>query len=173
MTSGSTPGSADLDLRIARVTESDVPVLLGLIRDLAAYEHLADQVLATDAHLQASLFGTGAVARAALAWVGSDAIGFAVWFENYSTFLGRPGIYLEDVFVTSAWRHRGIGRQLLAYVARIAVERAAGRMEWAVLKWNAPAIALYRAVGAVPMDDWTTYRLTGEALSRLSNESRH
>ncbi len=150
----------------------DVPVLLHLVRALAEYEHLEHQLLVTEADLRGSLFGQKAVAHAAVAWVGSEAVGFAVWFYNYSTFLGRAGVHLEDVFVTTAWRHRGIGRQLLAYVARVAVERGAGRMEWAVLKWNEPALRLYRGVGAHQMDDWTTCRLTGDALARLAADAR-
>jgi GNAT superfamily N-acetyltransferase len=119
--------------------------------------------------LTASLFGARPAAEVAIAYLGADAVGFAVWFHNYSTFLGRAGVYLEDLFVMPECRGQGIGRKLLAHVAGVAVARGAGRMEWSVLDWNEPAIAFYRALGAAPMDDWTVYRLTGEALNRVAS----
>jgi len=106
----------------------------------------------------------------AIAYEGEEAVGFAVWFHSYSTFLGRAGLYLEDLFVVPQWRGRGIGRQLLAYVARVAVARGCGRMEWSVLNWNEPAIRFYRRMGARAMDEWTVYRLTGETLTQLAGE---
>jgi GNAT superfamily N-acetyltransferase len=158
-------------VRIERVTEADVPRLLILIRALAEYEKLAAEVVASEAGVRDSLFGARPAAEAAIAYSGSEAVGFAVWFQNYSTFLGRAGLYLEDLFVTPGWRGRGIGRQLLTYVARIAVERHAGRMEWAVLDWNTPAIGFYERLGARPMSEWTVFRLTGDALRRLANSN--
>jgi GNAT superfamily N-acetyltransferase len=100
--------------------------------------------------------------------VGDEAVGFALWFHNYSTFLGQPGLYLEDLFVLPHWRQHGIGRQLLAHLAKVAVERRCGRLEWAVLDWNEPAIGFYRRIGARPLDDWTIFRLTGDALNHLA-----
>jgi GNAT superfamily N-acetyltransferase len=161
--------SANNAVRIAAATERDVPVILELIRSLAAYERLSHEVVATPAHVKESLFGARPAAEVAIAYVDADAVGFAVWFQNYSTFLGRAGVYLEDLFVIPECRGQGIGRKLLAHVAGVAVARGAGRMEWSVLDWNEPAIAFYRAIGAVPMDEWTVYRLTGEALNRVAS----
>lgn len=158
--------ASEITIRPAR--EDDAATLLRLIRALAEYERLADQVVATEAGLRESLFGATPRAEAVLAEAGGDAIGFALWFHNFSTFLGRHGLYLEDLFVLPEWRSRGVGRALLVHLARIAVERGCGRMEWSVLDWNAPAIGFYRRLGAVPMDEWTVYRLTGEALTRLA-----
>jgi GNAT superfamily N-acetyltransferase len=158
-------------VRIAAATESDVPVILKLIRSLADYERLAHEVVATPESLRASLFGARASAEAVIAYVDEEPVGFAVWFQNYSTFLGRAGLYLEDLFVQPDRRGQGIGRTLLAHVAGVAVARSAGRMEWSVLDWNAPAIGFYEAIGAVPMNEWTVYRLTGDALKRLAMEA--
>jgi GNAT superfamily N-acetyltransferase len=157
--------------RIERAGERDVPALLRLIRGLAEYERLADQVTATEAALRESLFGPRSAAEALIAYAGDEPVGFAVYFHNYSTFLARRGMYLEDLFVLPAWRKQGCGRALLTAVARIAVERRCGRMEWAVLDWNEPALRFYRSLGAVPMDQWTVYRLTGEALARLGTSA--
>ena len=158
------------EIRIERATARDVSLILSLIKALAEYERLADQAVATDADLRESLFGPQARAEVAIAYAGGEAVGFAVWFHNYSTFLGRAGLYLEDLFVVPQWRGRGIGRQLLAYVAGVAVARGCGRMEWSVLNWNEPAIRFYRRMGARAMDEWTVYRLTGETLTRLASE---
>ena len=158
------------EIRIERATARDVSLILSLIKALAEYERLADQAVATEAVLRESLFGPQARAEVAIAYAGGEAVGFAVWFHNYSTFLGRAGLYLEDLFVVPQWRGRGIGRQLLAYVARVAVARRCGRMEWSVLNWNEPAIRFYRRMGARAMDEWTVYRLTGETLTRLASE---
>lgn len=158
----------DLRIDITPATERDVPLLLRLITALAEYERLADQVVATEATLRESLFGAQPSAEAVVAYAGGEPVGFAVWFYNYSTFLSRPGLYLEDLFVLPAWRGRGVGRALLGHLARIAVERGCGRMEWAVLDWNEPAIRFYQRIGARPMDEWTVYRLTGDALTRLA-----
>lgn len=147
-----------------------MPLILGLIKALAEYERLAHEVVATEADIRESLFGAQPHAEAVIARVGSEAVGFAVWFYTYSTFLARPGLYLEDVFVLPAWRGRGIGRALLGHLARLAVARGCGRMEWSVLDWNEPAIGFYRRIGAQPMDEWTVYRLTGDALRRLAGD---
>ncbi|MBI3050305.1 MAG: GNAT family N-acetyltransferase [Acidobacteria bacterium] len=156
------------DVRIETVREQDVALLLRLIKALAEYERLSGEVVATEPMLRDALFGPAPSAEAALAYVGPDAVGFAVWFYNYSTFVGRPGLYLEDVFVLPDWRGRGIGRALLRHLARIAVARGCGRMEWAVLDWNEPAIRFYHSLGAQAMDGWTVYRLTGNALKQLA-----
>ena len=161
----------DAAFRIDPAVEADVPVILDLIRDLAEYEKLSDQVTATEADIARSLFGDPPRAEAVIARLDGDAIGFALFFHNYSTFLGRPGLYLEDLYVRPAFRGRGFGRRLLVHLARIAVDRGCGRFEWSVLDWNAPAIAAYRRAGAVPLDDWTVHRLTGDALERLASEA--
>ena len=158
------------EFRLVAATERDVPVIRELIKALAEYERLAHEVVATEEGLRASLFGRRPDAEVVIAWAGDEAAGFALYFHNYSTFLGRRGIYLEDLFVRPAWRGKGLGRRLLAYLAELAVERACGRLEWSVLDWNVDAIRFYRSVGAVSMDDWTRYRLTGEALERLATE---
>jgi GNAT superfamily N-acetyltransferase len=156
--------------RLEQATERDVGLILQLIKDLAAYEKLADQVSATEEDLRASLFGPRAAAEALIGYAGGEAAGFAIYFQNFSTFNGRPGLYLEDLFVRPAWRRRGLGRLLLARLARIAVERGYGRMEWSVLDWNEMALKVYRAAGAVALDDWTVYRLKDDALRRLAGE---
>jgi GNAT superfamily N-acetyltransferase len=155
-------------VRIAAASESDVPVILELIRSLADYEQLAHEVVATADSVRESLFGAHPAAEVVIAYLDQEPVGFAVWFQNYSTFLGRAGLYLEDLFVKPERRGQGIGRTLLAHVAAVAIARDAGRMEWSVLDWNTPAIGFYRAIGAVPMDEWTVYRLTGDALKRLA-----
>lgn len=156
--------------RIEQARERDVPVILRLILELAEYEKLADQVSVTEAGLRASLFGERPAAEVVLGYAGAEAAGFAVFFQNFSTFLGRPGLYLEDLYVMPPWRRQGLGRRLLAYLARLAVERGCGRMEWSVLDWNEPALRLYRKLGARPLDEWTVYRLTGAALLELSSD---
>ncbi|HVH25203.1 MAG TPA: GNAT family N-acetyltransferase [Vicinamibacterales bacterium] len=160
------------DLRIEPATESDVPLILSLIKALAEYERMSAEVTTDEEAIRASLFGPTRSAEAAIARVGAHAVGFAVWFHNYSTFLGRRGLYLEDVFVLPEWRSRGIGRALLVHLAQIAAARGCLRMEWSVLRWNESAIAFYRGLGATPMDDWTVYRLTGEALASLAGPKR-
>lgn len=149
----------------------DVPVILRLIRALAEYERLLDQVSATEAALHESLFGARPYAEALLAWRGDEAAGFALYFHNYSTFLAKPGIYLEDLFVQPAHREHGIGKALLAELARIAVARGCGRLEWAVLDWNAPAIAFYESLGARPLKEWIVNRLSGDALQALARQA--
>ena len=159
------------EVRIEAATDADVPIVLALIKALAEYERMTADVIADEAAIRASLFGPGAIAEAALARVGSDAVGFALWFYNYSTFLGRRGLYLEDLFVVPEWRGRGVGHALLAHLAGVALTRGCGRMEWSVLNWNEPAIRFYLGIGAKPMDDWTVYRLTGDDLVRLAGSS--
>ena len=166
------PRGVDDAYLLRAASAADVPAILACIRGLAEYERLAHQCAATEALLHETLFGAEPVAEVVLAVAGGEAAGFALWFRSYSTFLARPGIYLEDLFVFPAHRGRGLGRRLLAHLARTAVERGYGRVEWAVLDWNADAIRFYESLGAVPMGDWTTYRLTGDSLSALGVGSR-
>lgn len=147
---------------------SDVPQLLAFIRELAEYERLAHTVETTEEQLQRALFGDRPVAEALVAELGGAAIGWALFFTNFSTFKGLPGFYIEDIYVRPAWRGRGAGKALLQRIAATAVERGYGRVEWAVLDWNAPSIAFYKSLGAVGLDEWTIYRLTGEGLMRTA-----
>ena len=155
-----------ITLRAAR--PSDVPVILSFIQGLAKYEKLAHLCVATEAELTETLFGTRPYAEVILAfWDGTPA-GFALFFHNYSTFLAKPGIYLEDLFVDPEYRGKGLGKALLKDLARIAVERDCGRIEWSVLDWNEPSINFYKSLGAMPMEEWTIYRVTGDALTSLA-----
>jgi len=156
-------------IRIVPATESDVPILLDLIRQLAEYEKLSHVVKATEERLRASLFGERPAAEAILAFFDQECAGFALFFANYSTFLAQTGLYLEDLYVKSHLRGKGIGYALLTHLAKIATSRDYGRLEWEVLDWNEPSIQFYKRLGAVPMDDWTKYRLTGDALERLAS----
>jgi GNAT superfamily N-acetyltransferase len=158
-------------LRIIPAREEHVSIILDLIKALADYEKLSHQVVATEDDVRRWLFGTRPAAETILAYVGDEAVGFALFFQNFSTFLGRPGLYLEDLFVRPEWRRHGIGKRLLERLAAIAVERGYGRVEWAVLDWNTPSIDFYRSLGAVPLDDWTVFRLTGDALTRVADPS--
>ena len=155
-------------IRIVPATEDDVPLILRFIKGLAEYERLQDMVEATEDRLRASLFGHRRVAEVVIAHLDHEPAGYALFFHNFSTFLGQPGIYVEDIFVVPERRGAGVGRALLAHVAALAVERGCGRLEWAVLDWNEPAIGFYRRLGARPLDDWTVYRLTGDSLARLA-----
>ena len=155
-------------MNIRSATEADVPLILYFIKELAVYEKLAHKVVADENSLRRTLFGERPFAEVIFAEENGEALGFALFFHNYSTFLARPGIYLEDLFVKPEARGRGYGKALLAQLARIALERDCGRVEWAVLNWNEPSINFYKALGAVPMDDWTVFRLTGEALEKLA-----
>lgn len=157
------------DIRVVPATERDVPTILSLIKGLAAYEQLEHEVEATEDGIRDSLFGEWPSAEVVLAYAGSEAVGYALFFHNYSTLLGRRGLYLEDIFVLPAWRGRGVGRRLFSYVARVAIERRCRRLEWRVLDWNESAIRFYRSLGAIPMSDWTVYRLTGDTLDRLAD----
>lgn len=153
--------------RIRPAQAGDVPDILRLIRALADYERLGHEVVATEDALRATLFGPRPAAEVLLAEEDGRPVGLALFFQNYSTFLARPGIHLEDLFVEPDFRGRGLGKALLQAVARVAVDRGCGRFEWSVLDWNQPAIDFYRALGARPLNDWTTFRVTGEALAKL------
>jgi GNAT superfamily N-acetyltransferase len=146
----------------------DVPAIAALIRELAEYEKLAHAVSLEESRLQAHLFGTPRYAEALVALEGERIVGFALYFSNYSTFLAKPGIYLEDLFVKPECRGRGHGKALFTAVAQLANRRGCGRFDWAVLDWNEPAIGFYKSLGAVPLDDWTVYRLEGDALQALA-----
>lgn len=159
------------DFVIRPAVEADTPAILGLIRGLAEYEKAPEHVLCDEALLRTSLFGPKPDAEVLLACVGSDAVGFAVFFHNYSTWWGRRGLYLEDLFVQPAMRGKGIGKALLRVLAKIARDRDCARMEWAVLDWNQPAIDFYRSLGALPLDEWTTYRLNRAAIHQLADGS--
>jgi GNAT superfamily N-acetyltransferase len=156
-------------LSIRPATKADVPLILAFIRELAEYERLPHEVVATEAELRRTLFGPRPEAEVLLADLDGGPAGFAVFFPTYSTFLGRSGVHLEDVYVRPESRGRGVGRALLAEVARIAVARGSGRLEWSVLDWNESAIGFYRGLGARPMDEWTVYRLDGDGLERLGS----
>jgi GNAT superfamily N-acetyltransferase len=159
------------DIEIIRATESDVPLIYEFIRELAAYERLAHEVVATEDRLRATLFGEHPAAEVVIASQNGRAVGFALYFANYSTFLARPGLYLEDLFVRPEARGRGIGQRLLVHLARTAVERGWGRLEWRVLDWNESAVDFYRKLGATPLEDWTVFRVAGSALQRLASEA--
>jgi GNAT superfamily N-acetyltransferase len=156
------------DFALRPATPADVPVILACIRRLAEYERLAHECIATEAQLRETLFGASPAAEVVLAFAGDEPAGFALWFQSYSTFLARPGLYLEDLFVYPQHRGRGLGRQLLRHLARVAVERDYGRVEWSVLDWNVDAIGFYRSIGAELLDDWRRCRLTGEAIPALA-----
>jgi GNAT superfamily N-acetyltransferase len=157
----------NLQIRSARV--EDVPIILQLIRDLATYERAPDDVTATEGQLVDVLFGERPAAQVLLAFEEKLPVGFAVYFYNFSTWLGRPGLYLEDLFVKPEKRGKGYGRALLVELAKIARDRGCGRMEWAVLNWNEPAIKFYQTLGAKPMNEWTVFRLTREEIARLAD----
>ena len=158
------------DLTIRHATRDDVPVLLSLIRELAEFEKLLHVVEADEATLAEELFAAKPVAEALIAELGSEPVGFAVFFHSFSTFVGRKGLYLEDLYVRPHARRRGVGRALITFVAKIAVERRCGRFEWSVLDWNTRAVDFYRSLGAVAMDEWTVQRVAGEALERLAKQ---
>ena len=155
-------------LSIRAATADDAALLTQLIRELADYERLADAAVATEAGLREQLFGPQPAAEVLIAEVDGEPAGFALYLHNFSTFLGKRGLYLEDLFVRPAFRGLGLGRHLMAMLARIAVQRDCGRFEWSVLDWNAPAIGFYRTLGAVGMDEWTVQRLEGDALRSLA-----
>jgi len=157
---------SNFEIRPARV--EDVPIILKLIRDLATYERAPKEVTATEEQLVDVLFGEKPVAEVLLAFERKSPVGFAVFFHNFSTWLGRPGLYLEDLFVKPEKRGKGYGRALLVDLAKIARDRGCGRMEWAVLNWNDPAIQFYRKLGATPMEEWTVFRLTRDGIARLA-----
>jgi len=154
---------------IRPATAADVPIILELIRALATYERAPNDVTATEDGLNKVLFGEKPAAEVLLAFEDETAVGFAVFFHNFSTWLGRPGLYLEDLFVRPEDRGKGYGRALLIHLAKIARDRSCGRMEWAVLDWNEPAIQFYRKLGAKPMDEWTVFRLTRDGIAKLAD----
>ena len=156
-------------IHIVPASDADVPVILELIKGLAEYEKLSHLVSATEADLHTWLFGQRPSAEVVIARADAEPVGFALFFHNFSTFLGKPGLYLEDLFVVRQWRGRGVGQMLLSHLARLAVERGCGRMEWSVLDWNEPAIRFYTRLGAAPMEEWRICRLTGDALSRVAS----
>jgi len=157
-------------LTVRPATEHEVPEVLRFIRELAVYERLEHEVVATEAALREALFGPRPYAEVVFACLDGTPVGFALFFHNFSTFVGKPGIYLEDLFVRPEARGQGVGRCLLAWLARTALERGCGRLEWAVLDWNEPAIGFYRSLGAVSQDDWITMRVSGAALERLARD---
>ena len=156
---------------IVSATVADVPLILAFIRELAEYEKLTGDVVATEERLRDTLFGAHPAAEVVIARVDGAPVGFALFFPNYSTFLARPGIYLEDLFVRPSARGHGVGRALLTHLARLAMERGCGRLEWSVLDWNQSAWAFYKRLGARAMDGWTVHRLTGSALEALALSS--
>ena len=162
------PSAAPGLLSIRTATEGDVAVILGFIQKLGEYEKLSHEVVATETALRENLFSERPYAEVLLAYWGTEPAGFALYFHNFSTFLARPGIYLEDLFVEPEHRGKGIGKALLVNLACIALERGCGRLEWSVLDWNEPSIQFYRSLGAAAKDEWTIYRVTGEALERLA-----
>ena len=154
--------------RIEPATIDDTPLVLKFIKGLAEYEGLEHEVVATEEGLRKAMFGPKPSAEAVIGYSGDEPVGFAVFFHTFSTFLGTASLYLEDLFVLPEWRGKGLGRQLLSYLARIAMDRGCQRLEWSVLDWNEPSIRFYLGLGALPRDEWTIYRLSGEALERLS-----
>lgn len=156
------------EISLRPAAREDVPVVARLIRALAEYERLSHECFADEAALEAHLFGPRPYAEVLIADVDGEPAGFALFFHNYSTFLAKPGLYLEDLFVVPGRRGLGLGKRLLAALASLAVERGCGRLEWSVLKWNTPAIGFYERLGAVPMEEWQVYRLTGEPLLALA-----
>jgi len=159
------------ETNIRNAVPADVPLIMELIRALADYEKLSDRVTATPELIERALFGPRPWAECLIAETDGVGAGLALFFHNFSTFIGKPGIYLEDLFVKPEFRGRGIGQSLLSRLAQIAIERDCSRMEWAVLDWNEPAIKFYRSLGAAPMDDWEIFRLTGEALAALATKT--
>jgi GNAT superfamily N-acetyltransferase len=156
---------------IREATAADIPLLLRLIKELADYEKLAHEVVATEEGLRRTLFGSRKVAEAIIGEYQGQPVAFALYFHNFSTFLGKPGLYLEDLYVSPSMRGKGFGRQMLVQLAQIAVERDCGRFEWSVLDWNEPAINFYKNLGARPQDEWTVFRVSGDDLHKLASVS--
>jgi GNAT superfamily N-acetyltransferase len=159
------------EIQIRPAAPQDVPLILTFIHELATYEKLAHEVVATEADMHAALFGERPVIEAMIASLDGQPVGYALFFPTFSTFLGKPGLYLEDLYVRPAARGFGVGRKLLEHLARVTIERGWGRLEWSVLDWNEPSIAFYKKMGAKPMDEWTIFRLTGDSLHRLARNS--
>ena len=162
--------SAEQSLAIRLAQEADVPLVLDFIRKLAEYGDLSSEVSATEDDVRAALFGPKRVAEAVLAFLGSQAVGFALYTSNFSSFAGRPGIYIEDLFVENEHRGRGVGKALLVHMARLGRERGCARLEWSALNWNERAMEFYQDLGAVAMDEWTTFNLNSDAMQRLAEE---
>jgi GNAT superfamily N-acetyltransferase len=158
------------DFQIRPVTPEETPLLLRLIRELAEYEKMLDEVETTEETLREALFGARPAAEALLGLEDGEAVGYAIFFHNFSTFVGRRGLYLEDVYVRPPARGRGYGLAFLKHLAQLATERNCGRLEWCVLDWNTPAIDFYKKLGAVPMDEWTTFRLDEKSLQNLAHK---
>jgi GNAT superfamily N-acetyltransferase len=156
-----------MTIRIKPATPADVPIILQLIRELAEFERLLDEVQATQQQLSEQLFGPRPSAEVVIARIGEEVAGFALFFHNFSTFLAKPGIYLEDLYVRQKFRGQGCGEMLLRHLAQLALERNCGRLEWSVLDWNVRAIDFYKSLGAVPLSQWTMHRVTGDALTKL------
>lgn len=156
------------NIHIRQATETDVPLILQFICELAEYEQLRHEVSASEADLRATLFGEKPSAEVLIAEYQAKPVGFALFFHNYSTFLAKPGLYLEDLYIKPEFRSKGFGKQMLSHLAKIAVDRNCGRFEWWVLDWNKPAIEFYKKIGAIPMSEWTVQRVTGEALIKLA-----
>jgi len=166
-------GQKIADFEIKPATKKDVPVILTFIKELAEYERLSHTVVATEDILRQSLFEGNQFAEVVIGYYEEKPVGFALFFHNFSTFLGRPGLYIEDLYVKPGFRGKGIGRTMLRYLAKLARDRNCGRFEWAVLDWNEPAIKFYKGLGAVALEDWTKFRVSGEALERLAEGIEH
>ena len=160
----------DAGFHIRRAERADLPIVLSFIRQLAEYERLSDAVTATEELISENIFGPNAAAEVLLGFLQGDPVAFSVFFHNFSTFMGKRGLYLEDLFVVPEMRGRGFGKAMLRHLARLAVERDCGRFEWAVLDWNESAIGFYKDLGAAAMNEWTTFRITGKVLERLAGE---
>lgn len=158
-----------MSIQIQPAAPADVPMILTLIRELAEFEKLLHDVTATEAQIHDALFGSRPSAEVTMARIDGEVAGFALYFFNFSTFLAKPGIYLEDLYVRQKFRGQGCGEALLRHLASTALKRGCGRLEWSVLDWNQRAISFYKSLGAVPLNEWTTYRVTGEALVKLGN----
>ncbi len=161
-----TPLPEKFDIRAAK--EKDVPTILSFIKELAEYERLTHDVVATEEKLRQTLFGVHRYAEIVLGYYAEQPVGFALFFHNYSTFLARPGIYLEDLYIRPNMRGKGFGKAILKHLAKIATDRHCGRLEWSVLNWNEPAIRFYKSLGAQPMNEWTVFRVTGDSLKELA-----
>jgi GNAT superfamily N-acetyltransferase len=164
------PGADNMTVTIRPAAETDVPLILTFTRKLAEYGDISDEVRATEGDIRSALFGAHPVASVVLAFAGNEAAGFALFSYTFSSFLGRPGMFIEDLYVENAYRSKGVGKSLLVHLAKLAQQRSCGRLEWAVLNWNERAMEFYQDLGAEPMDEWTTFRLGGEALERLASQ---
>ena len=158
------------EFMIKDATENDVDLILSFINGLAEYEKLSHEVVATDGGLRDTLFGENPKAEVILGYYENQPVAFALFFHNYSTFLGKPGIYLEDLYVKPKYRGKGFGKVMLTYLAKLTKDRNCGRLEWSVLDWNEPALKFYKSIGARKMDEWTTQRLDGDALNKLAEQ---